>query len=378
MAEQRYLSGESDIFIGKRSRLKRYLVCSMEGYFPVLARTGPDSLAVIFRVGAPHVGITGTLAVATSVDGGKSWSDPVQVQSRWDDNRNPAFGLSSKGELLAAFWKARLHSYVPDPGGGGLRYAAEKREGWESVPGLYYCKSADRGRTWSQAMPYTSTLLSLASPYGRIILAPDGTLLMPIYGAPREPVKGADGEQGVRDISVLLHSRDDGLTWGEETLVAAGYNETAYAFLPDGRMIAAARSESGHVATLFSDDLGHTWTRPVALTRDGEHPADLTVLASGKVLLTYGRRIRPMGCGGLLSEDGGATWDKRHEVLLAGDGVENGDLGYPSTVQLADGHIVTVLYYASGSEMSTSWGGWGAVSCQAIHYREEEITSEED
>ena len=367
MAELRSLCSESDIFVGKRSRLKRHLVCSMEGYFPVLVRTGPASLAAIFRVGAPHVGIAGTLAVATSVDGGVSWSDPLQIQPRWDDNRNPAFGMNGLGELVAAFWKARLHGYEPDPGGGGMRYAGKENESWRTAPGLYYCRSADHGLTWSQPQPYTSTLLSLASPYGRIIPAPDGALLMPIYGAPRVPL------EGVRDVSVLLRSRDGGATWGDETLVATGHNETSYACLPTGRMVAAARSESGHVAVLFSDDLGRTWSVPTPLTRDGEHPADLTVLASGRMLLTFGRRIRPMGCGALLSEDGGITWNPQREILLAGDGVENGDLGYPSTVQLGDGHIVTLLYYASGSEMSSSWGGWGAVSCQAIHYGEEDI-----
>lgn len=155
--------------------------------------------------------------------------------------------------------------------------------------------------------------------------------------------------------------------------MARGHNETSYAFLPDGQMIAAARSESGHVAMLRSQDLGRTWSSPVQVTRDGEHPADLTVLSSSRILLTFGRRIRPLGCGALLSDDGGHTWDFDKEVLLAGDGVENGDLGYPSTVQLADGHIVTVLYYASGSDLSENWRGWGRVSCQAIHYREQDV-----
>ena len=156
--------------------------------------------------------------------------------------------------------------------------------------------------------------------------------------------------------------------------MAVGHNEIAYAFLPDGRLLAAARSESGHVAVIWSDDAGRTWTKPVQVTRDGEHPADLTVLASGRVQMTFGRRIRPMGAGLLFSSDGGRTWDTRREVLLAGDGVRNGDLGYPSTVQLGDGTLVTALYYASGSETGADWGGWGDISCQAIHYREEDVT----
>ena len=81
-----------------------------------------------------------------------------------------------------------------------------------------------------------------------------------------------------------------------------------------------------------------------------------------------------MGCGALLSEDGGKTWNYDREVLLAGDDVQTGNLGYPSTVQLDDGTIVTLLCYARGSKMSGTSGGWGVVSCQAIHYREEDIS----
>ena len=364
----RYLSDESDIFVGRRSRLRRYLICSLQGFFPVLAKTGSQALAVIYRTGAPHVGAMGTLAVSASGDGGITWSDPVEIQPRWDDNRNPAFGTNARGELVAAFWKARLHNYEADPQGRGLYYKGGEKESWKTVPALYICKSSDGGKSWRQLAPYMSRLLSLASPYGRIITTADGTLLMPIYGAPRQPI------DDTRDITVLLRSRDGGETWGDETLVAKGYNETSYAFLADGRLIAASRSESGHVAVFHSDDSGYAWTSPTQVTRDGEHPADLTILQGGKVLLTFGRRIRPMGCGLLLSADGGGTWDYEHEVLLAGDGIESGDLGYPSTVQLDDGKLVTALYYASGSDMSAPYRGWGQISCQAIHYREEDIT----
>ncbi len=363
----RYLRSASDAFIGRRTRLSRYLVCALQGYFPVLVGTGPRSLAVIYRTGATHVGVSGTLAVAVSEDGGKAWSDPVEIQPRWSDCRNPAFGVNAQGQLIAAWWKAAEHNYAED-GDGNVVYT-EQQDRWAAVPALYTSIGTANGTIWSPAKAYGSELLTLASPYGRIMPLPDGTLLMPVYGAPRTP------RAGVRDISILLRSTDDGQTWGDESLVAAGHNETSFALLPDGRLLAAARSEQGgHIAILESADWGRTWSDPVPVTRDGEHPADLTVLQSGRILLTFGRRIRPMGCGLLRSEDGGRTWDHDREVLLAGDGVENGDLGYPSTVQLADGTLVTALYYASGSELSHGFQqNWGTVSCQAIHYREEAL-----
>lgn len=383
MEGSKYLGGETDIFIGRRSRVKRYLVCPLAGLFPVLIKTGSNSLAAIFRTGAVHVGITGTLAVSTSNDGGKSWSDPVEITPRWEGNCNPALGMNREGELVAAFYKAGLFSFEEDPKGYGLHYdearvvklVIEAKKGQRLVPSPFITKSKDNGRTWTEPKSYTSELIAIPSPFGKIITAPDGTLLMPIYGSPKDG-KDTYGE----DISVLVRSKDGGETWGNETLVVEGYNETSFAILPNGTMVAAARSfKNLNTAILFSKDMGRTWSKPVPVTRYLEHPADLTVLQSGKLLLTFGRRLPPMGCGLLLSDDFGNTWNHDREVLLAGDGLpglNRGDVGYPSTVQLDNGNIVTILYYANGSEMAITGKyqeGWTDISCQAIHYREEDI-----
>ncbi len=367
MKETPIASAWSDSFVGKRSRLKRYLVCSMNGYFPVAVQTGPDSLAAVVRTEAPHIGIMGALAVTTSADGGRSWSDLVPVRPRGRDVRNPAFGANGRSQLIVAYWEAAVQHYEQDEEGLDWRYVAHIREGQQEAPAVFTCVSADGGCTWGEPRPYVSGLLTLASPYGRIISAADGALYLPLYGYARQ------GSSATEELSLLVRSPDDGESWGDESPVARGYNETSFAFLPDGALVAAARSTSGHVAILHSTDQGRTWSDPVQVTRDGEHPADLTVLQSGQLLLTFGRRIRPLGCGALLSADGGRTWRREREVLLAGDGIENQDLGYPSTVQLADGHIVTLLYFASGCDPSEDWHGWGKVSCQAIHYQEQDI-----
>jgi len=330
-------------------------------------------MAAIFRVGAAHAGIRGTLAVSCSEDGGKTWSDPIEIAPRWLDNRNPAFGVSASGELIAAYWKAGLHSYVLEKGRPVHMFNREQdnREHMKRTPATFVVRSSDGGRTWSPPQELPSKHLLLISPFGRIVQAPNSELLMSACGILREPL------DGVEDACVLFRSRDGGRTWGDETLVTMMYNETSYAFLPDGRLLAAARSQGGsvqaHVSVFHSEDGGRTWSTPVQVTRNGEHPADLTTLDSGAVLLTFGRRVKPMGCGALLSRDGGRSWDINREVLLAGDGM-NFDLGYPSTVQLADGAIVTLIYFASGSAMSDDTvSGWGQVSCQAIHYFRKDI-----
>ncbi|NLV74315.1 MAG: exo-alpha-sialidase [Chloroflexi bacterium] len=362
-----YLRGSTDGFIGRRTSFQRYLVCALEGYFPVLVRTGENSLAVIFRSGATHVGISGTLSTSISENGGISWSDPIAVTPRWNDDRNPALGVNRRGELIAAFWRAGAQAYPMAEDGSGRHYQPAKGKELE-VAATYITRSGDAGAHWSTPQLYRSELINLASPYGRIVAEADGTLLMNLYGS----LRGAP--DGSPDITVLCRSRDDGQTWGDESVIAEGYNETALLPLADGTLLAACRSTSGLIAlTRSNDGGGRSWTEPKAVTRIGEHPADLTLLQSGRVLLSYGRRIRPYGAGLLYLGKTGTGADYSREVLLAGDGILNQDLGYPSTVQLADGHIVTVLYYACGSAMSQHFGGWGDVSCQAIHYHEADL-----
>ena len=57
--------------------------------------------------------------------------------------------------------------------------------------------------------------------------------------------------------------------------------------------------------------------------------------------MSYGHRRKPFGNQARVSKDGGRTWSG--PLVISGDGA-GGDLGYPSTVQLDDGSLVTVWY----------------------------------
>ena len=72
------------------------------------------------------------------------------------------------------------------------------------------------------------------------------------------------------------------------------------------------------------------------------NPATLTRLASGDLALTYGWRLPPYGIRARVSDDDGRTWSR--EFILADDGA-SWDLGYPRTVQRADGRCVTMYYH---------------------------------
>lgn len=344
-----------DAFVGVRHTIERHLICAMQGQFPVLARGDTDILGAVFRTGAGHYGLSGTLATARSLDGGKTWSDPSDVAPRGHDIRNPALGIIGQRWVLG-YWEAGIYCYPP--GDGGVRKWRDP-QGGGAEPDMFVITSDDRGATWSSRTPYRSSRLAWVSPFGRIIER-RGTLLMPAYGG----ITGA-----ARMESIIIRSTDGGATWGDESQVCANGNETSICNAGD-RLLAAVRRDDASTSLQTSDDGGYTWSSPRAVTRANEHPADLCVLASsGRLLMTFGRRMRPLGAGALTSTDGGETWDSTHEVLLAGDGIGN-DVGYPSTVQLSDTTLVTAMYFARGSAGSDGWNEWGDTSCQALRYPE--------
>jgi len=70
-------------------------------------------------------------------------------------------------------------------------------------------------------------------------------------------------------------------------------------------------------------------------------PSHLLRLRDDRLLMTYGHRRPPFGNQARLSADHGRSWSE--PVIISGDGT-GGDLGYPSTVELRDGSLLTVWY----------------------------------
>ena len=353
---------QEDVFVGQRSTLQRSVVCTGHGQFPVMVRTGAMSLGIVYRYNGGHYGLDGTLATSYSEDGGRSWSKSIPVVPSGEDVRNPAFGINADGSWIVVYWKAGLHCYEENDDDEMVwKWRTPAAQG--EIPALYVAMSHDQGKSWIHQPPMLSKRLGIISPFGRIIRAADGALLLAAYGRAR------DAEMHSPFELIVLRSEDEGLTWPHEYLVAPEHNEFSICVMPDGKILGAARHHSDYTSMISSADNGRTWTSPEVITRVDEHPADLTLLSSDKVLMTINRRRRPMGCMALLSYDNGQHWDFTREALIACDGIGGTDLGYPSTVQLADGSIVTAIYYADG--VGTGPFASDMLSCQVIRYTEE-------
>ena len=149
-------------------------------------------------------------------------------------------------------------------------------------------------------------------------------------------------------------SSDDGRTWAIRGVIGEGNtSETAPVVLPDGRLLAAARTPGDHHLELFvSKDSGATWDNSGPVTLGRQHPGHLLVLKDGLLLLTYGTRNRGLwGVGVRLSADQGQTWQPPR-ILVSLNLREPSfgpafDVGYPSSLQSEDGTIVTA-YYCNG------------------------------
>lgn len=139
-------------------------------------------------------------------------------------------------------------------------------------------------------------------------------------------------------------------TFNPPTLSDRRFGEPHIAQLSSGRVIMMLRSTAipyddespGNILWVTgSDDEGRTWSeaKPTGLWG---YPPHLLPLSDGRLLCTYGYRRKPFGERACLSPDG-ITWDPAHEVVLRDD-ADGIDLGYPASVELQSGRILSVYY----------------------------------
>jgi hypothetical protein len=335
-----------------------------QGYFPVIAGLGGRECMVVLRGGAGHIGLDGRLDAVHSTDGGATWESPITIADSERDDRNPALGRAADGALILAYhWQG---SYDAEG-----KWAPDSRKADTKI----IC-SRDGGRTWDGDRLLDFTPINGASPFGKIRCDIDGTLYMPIYGGGPALANLTPGVTtgDATSPTYLLCSDDNGATWSNPILVALGLNEADLLILPDGEWLFAARSEKRGEAAIYtcrSGDKGSTWTDLQKVTSSSEHPPDLTLLGSGEILLTFGCRNEPYGVQGLLSRDSGRTWEDRR--LLYADDLPGFDIGYPSTLRLDDGRLITVFYSAGTPEQPFNTYEATDAFCRAVCYDEEAL-----
>ena len=153
----------------------------------------------------------------------------------------------------------------------------------------------------------------------------------------------------VRHRSVLLRSTDGGQSWGDPSPIAMARDVNVLE-LSDGKLLGCATlSEDGLgpgvIGLTESADAGRTWTVPRRIDGLGstQIPGHPLMMPDGRLLIVYGNRQFPFGVQAIASRDGGRTWDTDHPIILAWFSWDH-HCGYPRSVLLPDGNIVTAYY----------------------------------
>jgi len=329
------------------------------GYFgwPSIARMDDGTLAVAAS-GMRHTHICpwGKDTVAFSHDDGKTWTEPVVVQDSPLDDRDAGIVFLGGRTLLLTWFTLDPRQFLGHfrkVMTGGTRAWMEAKvsaltdETARAHAGSWTRISFDGGQTWSapRRAPVTA-------PHGPILLK-NKTLM---YAGKPFPAK--DARPISEDVAVAL-SLDLGMTWKEIARVPrpAGFeagqiHEPHLVELADGTLLCAMRVHETDTHAVWmsrSTDGGFSWSEAYRLPCDGT-PPHLLLHSSGRVVCAYGYRHEPYGQRALVSRDG-LDWSE--ELILRDDGLE-ADLGYPASVELGDGSILTICYQRLPGDTQTS------------------------
>lgn len=320
--------------------------------WPTLVRRRNGDLMVCYSGGREeHVCPFGRVESMVSHDSGATWQWPQTLLDGPGDDRDAGLMETARGTLLVTTFSSLayeplLHAAEKKVAGEPGAWPAERLQRWQlahgrlsaaqrqAEPGQWMIRSTDGGLTWSAR--YASIV---DSPHGPVHLA-DGRLLY----------AGKELWTGTGRIGVC-ESHDDGQTWRWLATIPTRpgdsvekYHELHAVEAADHRLILQIRNENaanfGETLQSESGDGGKTWSLPHAIGVWGL-PSSLLRLRDGRLLMSYGHRRAPLGNQARLSTDHGRTWSQ--PLILSGDGT-SGDLGYPSTAELADGSLLTVWY----------------------------------
>lgn len=315
--------------------------------WPTVCRRANGQLVVTYSGGREgHVCPFGRVEMITSNDDGQTWTWPRVLLDGPIDDRDSGVLETAKGTLLVTTFTSLAYEATLEKAKAAKNWPAEKLAAWNAANsrltaearkralGVWMIRSTDGGITWS---PRYDCLVN--SPHGPIQLA-DGRLFY----------AGKDLWRAGERIGVC-ESSDDGQSWRwlAEIPTRAGDNHKDYHELhavetSGSRILVQIRNHNftsaGETLQCESSDGGKTWSQPRSIGVWGL-PSHLLKLRDGRLLMTYGHRRAPLGNQARVSADQGRTWSE--PIILSDDGA-SGDLGYPSTVELADGTLLSVWY----------------------------------
>ena len=306
-----------------------------------MGRTRNGDIWAAIGGGVSH---TGPQGLFHSADGGRTWSSQPIDPTR--DNKG-----------LCAFTVLNDDAFLLEVAGGDR---------------VHFFRSADLGGSWEPAGEIPAEPFDLIGEgFLSLTELTDGTILFPVWRSKEAPEGEKPGPWQEAFTHDVFRSADAGKTWAEPAPTFEGCCETHIIELQGGSLLAAFRYSGWfqpwhedkveawggarrpdnigrifkHVFLGDSEDKGPTWRnlRPL-MTKDakpvlvfGECHGQLVQLPDGRLVLVHDRRYPYENAEVIarVSHDEGKTWGPDAYHVSCG-------FGYPASVALEDGTIVTV------------------------------------
>jgi hypothetical protein len=305
---------------------------------------------------AGHLCPFGKNYLFTSTDNGNKWSAPTIINDTYLDDRDAGvLSFGENGVIVTSFNNTIKFQRDTAQRSGAKNYILSyldtlSEEDEKRYLGSTFRVSFDGGITFGEL--YKSPI---SSPHGPIQRKNGDIIWVGRTFSDNDTMMENDCI-----CAYLLHPEngkteylgrvDDVIIDGEKQLSCE-----PYAFeLDDGSLICHIRvqtpkGESKLFTTYqtMSADGGMTWSAPKRILSEfGGAPAHIMLHSSGTLISVYGFRgspitTKPYGIKAMFSRDGGKTWDTDHIIYT---NEISHDLGYPSTVELSDGSLLTVFY----------------------------------
>lgn len=288
-----------------------------------------------------HICPFGKGVLAFSDDNGETYSKPVPVIDTVLDDRDVGLTVFGDSGLIATSFNNTLEfqrENMPQTQECFDYINSVSAEDEADALGISFRISQDYGETFSKI--YKSPV---SSPHGPTVLN-DGTVLwvgrrLGIHNHIEAHVVNTEtGEMTLRsELGIYKYDEFKDIYFYEPHAIQ----------LADGKIICHLRAESDDESflTLYqtnSYDNGITWSKPVQIINDSDGaPGHLFMHSSGTLISTFSHRSKPYGIWAIFSKDNGETWSKESVIF---EGKDTDDLGYPSTIELSNGDMLTVFY----------------------------------
>ena len=366
------------------------VICSnrtgIHNYFgwPSINRLPDGTLAMVSSgLRVRHICPFGKVIACYSRDEGKTWTRPMILIDTALDDRDAGIAVSGNRVMVTSFnntisqqkeWNAetRMTQYYPSENRPTLYskkelhactkdYIEEYLNSVDAEPaekdflGSTYIISENGGYTYGEMKRVPVT-----APHGPAV-GLDGRF---VYVGTRYDTKDGNDKNNLDNNNIKCYiegddgefhytgSIEDVEPFEGQKLVCC---EPHSLVLPDGKILVHIRvqtpydgnSDHTNLFTLYqseSTDGGKTFTKPHLVTDDMNcgAPAHLLRLKNGTLVSSLGYRSEPYGIKVMISGDEGESWSVP-EMIYNNNSIAL-DIGYPASVELADGKILTIFY----------------------------------